>query len=62
MDKAAIAEKAQEMRRAYFREYRRKHREQYKEYERKRWERKAIAALEAEEAETEAGAEGSTTP
>ena len=62
MDNAAIAEKARELRSAYYREYRRQHKEKYKDYERRRWEKKARAALEAEKAGTQTGAEGSTTP
>ena len=45
--KTELTPEAQELRRAYFREYRRQHPEKYREYERRRWEKKA-ALLSAE--------------
>lgn len=49
--KTQLTPEAQELRRAYFREYRRLHPDKYREYERRRWEKKA--AEQAEKAENE---------
>ena len=38
-----LSPEAQEARREYFREYRRRNRERYAEYERRRWEKKAAS-------------------
>ena len=54
--KTQLTPEAQEVRRKYFREYRRKHPDKMREYERRRWEKKAAeqkAAEQAEKAENE---------
>lgn len=49
--KTQLTPEARELRRAYFREYRRKNPDKYREYERRRWEKKA--ALLSADKETE---------
>lgn len=43
--KTELTPEALEVRRAYFREYRRQNPEKYREYERRRWEKKAARIM-----------------